>query len=124
MPIRTLGCPRQVWLACGGSRPRQVPEFACLWRCGAWFAIAGPCCLELPTIVPGVGFGVLTPSRRPTRLRPDAEGAQQDRKLFKAEVALREGVVAPTIERNVAAGSFPPAPDVGGVNAGGSGGRL
>ena len=31
-----------------------------------------------------------------------------DRKLFKAEVALREGVVARTIERNVAAGSFPP----------------
>ena len=30
-----------------------------------------------------------------------------DRKLFKAEVALREGVVARTIERNVA-GSFPP----------------
>ena len=31
-----------------------------------------------------------------------------DRKLFKAEVALREGVVARTIERNVGAGSFPP----------------
>ena len=31
-----------------------------------------------------------------------------DRKLFKAEVALREGVVARTIERNVAEGSFPP----------------
>jgi len=31
-----------------------------------------------------------------------------DRKLFKAEVALREGVVARTIERNVAAGRFPP----------------
>ena len=30
------------------------------------------------------------------------------RKLFKAEVALREGVVARTIERNVAAGRFPP----------------
>ena len=30
-----------------------------------------------------------------------------DRKLFKAEVALREGVVARTIERNVAAGRFP-----------------
>jgi hypothetical protein len=28
-----------------------------------------------------------------------------DRKLFKAEVALREGVVARTIERNVAAGT-------------------
>jgi hypothetical protein len=46
-----VGCPRQVWRACGGSRPRQVPDFACLWRCGAWFAIAGPCCLELRTIV-------------------------------------------------------------------------
>jgi hypothetical protein len=31
-----------------------------------------------------------------------------DRKLFKAEVALREGVVARTIDRNVAAGRFPP----------------
>ena len=30
------------------------------------------------------------------------------RKLFKAEVALREGVVARTVERNVGAGSFPP----------------
>jgi hypothetical protein len=35
----------KVWRACGGSRPRQVPEFACLWR--AWFAIGGPCRLEL-----------------------------------------------------------------------------
>jgi hypothetical protein len=32
----------KVWRACGGSRPRQVPDFACLWRCGAWFAIGGP----------------------------------------------------------------------------------
>jgi len=31
-----------------------------------------------------------------------------DRKLFKPQVALREGVVARTIERNVAAGRFPP----------------
>ena len=28
----------KVWLACGGSRPRQVPDFAHLWRCGGWFA--------------------------------------------------------------------------------------
>jgi hypothetical protein len=33
--------PEQVWRACGDSRPRQVPDFACLWRCGAWFAIVG-----------------------------------------------------------------------------------
>jgi hypothetical protein len=43
------GAPRKVWRSCGGSRPRQVPEFACLWRCGAWFAIGGPCRLELLT---------------------------------------------------------------------------
>ena len=39
----------KVWRSCGGSRPGQVPEFACLWRCGAWFAIGGPCRLELLT---------------------------------------------------------------------------
>ena len=40
------GSTAKVWRACGGSPPRQVPEFACLWRCGAWFAIGGPCRLE------------------------------------------------------------------------------
>src|SRR6516162_6174774 len=44
--VRDAENRRQVWRACGGSRPRQVPDFACLWRCGAWFAIAGPCCIE------------------------------------------------------------------------------
>jgi hypothetical protein len=39
----------KVWRSCGGSRPGQVPEFACLWRCGAWFAIGGLCRLELAT---------------------------------------------------------------------------
>jgi hypothetical protein len=29
------GSTSKVWRACGGSRPRQVPDFACLWRCGA-----------------------------------------------------------------------------------------
>jgi hypothetical protein len=41
----------------------------------------------LPTIVPGVGLGVLTPSRRPNRLRSDAEGAQQ-----AANITLRQHV--------------------------------
>ena len=39
----------EVWRSCGGSRPRQVPDFAFLWRWGAWFAIGGPCRLELLT---------------------------------------------------------------------------
>src|ERR1700674_616512 len=43
------GSTSKVWRACGGSRPRQVPEFACPWRCGAWFAIGGLCRLELLT---------------------------------------------------------------------------
>ena len=43
------GSTAKGWRACGGSRPRQVPEFACLWRCGAWFAKGGPCRLELLT---------------------------------------------------------------------------
>jgi hypothetical protein len=54
--------PPKVWRACGGSRPRQVPEFACLWRCGAWFAIGGPCRLELLREYPLSDF---VPGRRP-----------------------------------------------------------
>jgi hypothetical protein len=42
--------------------------------------------------------------------RNDDVGASPfDRKLFKPEVAFREGVVARTIERNVAAEKFTPA---------------
>jgi hypothetical protein len=37
--LRAVG---EVWRACGGSGPRQVPDFACLWRCNARFAIKRP----------------------------------------------------------------------------------
>ena len=44
------GSTAKVWRACGGSRPRQVAEFACLWRCGAWFAIAAASNAWRPTL--------------------------------------------------------------------------